>query len=697
MELNFDNKEPKYSSISEINKLKKDLIPENFQTIEKNNINTYINKKEENINEIIKENNINDFNKENQENNIKNKNEEIGKQEEKKEEKEKLVEKEEEQLDLTFHKQDSNNKNENEFNSEKSENKNKGEEEKENVIEVKKEELPNFEVEEEKEEKIEDLIPFWYKCLNKDHGFKYITLDRKKKSLICKNCYTSGALETNLELNQEFIDNYLKEQEQKNLSQQTPVDVIKETIEENLVSENEENPNKSKKTIKSKISEDLESNKSSSFFIKCLTFQCENYPYYFCESCQDFICYHCIMKRMDEKTDKSRHYFHDIESINYESNSFKDDIELELNTINKIYIPLDYLIQNEKQRTEKFIKKLKTEDKNDLLNHLNNITKNIKSLYFENSKSLNDNYKKNVFNNIDNNINDLSISSNNTKLNIEKSLEELKTIKELINKNGLTNEEKCDFYHKNIEIIKKASSLITKGNNIISQTTEELNQINDENNKKRADREESIIQNILLEKENTIIQSLANKTKKQGTYKLNRFVTYKHEGLRFFENSSLEFISQKDAVLCGLFLCGKYLSSKKLKKEDYSNIPKEERGFYNINIKIFDKNKKEPLIDENKKLYEIVDINDPVIDIIFEKEIKLQKDIRYIIDVTNLENEKYCDIWFGNVHKKLIHDNVQKIICNNTGNIFEFYMPQEHNSDFNEFEFGLIEGILYGN
>ena len=693
MELNFDNKEPKYSSISEINKLKKDLIPENFQTIEKNNINTYINKKEENINEIIKENNINDFNKENQENNIKNKNEEIGKQEEK----EKLVEKEEEQLDLTFHKQDSNNKNENEFNSEKSENKNKGEEEKENVIEVKKEELPNFEVEEEKEEKIEDLIPFWYKCLNKDHGFKYITLDRKKKSLICKNCYTSGALETNLELNQEFIDNYLKEQEQKNLSQQTPVDVIKETIEENLVSENEENPNKSKKTIKSKISEDLESNKSSSFFIKCLTFQCENYPYYFCESCQDFICYHCIMKRMDEKTDKSRHYFHDIESINYESNSFKDDIELELNTINKIYIPLDYLIQNEKQRTEKFIKKLKTEDKNDLLNHLNNITKNIKSLYFENSKSLNDNYKKNVFNNIDNNINDLSISSNNTKLNIEKSLEELKTIKELINKNGLTNEEKCDFYHKNIEIIKKASSLITKGNNIIFQTTEELNQINDENNKKRADREESIIQNILLEKENTIIQSLANKTKKQGTYKLNRFVTYKHEGLRFFENSSLEFISQKDAVLCGLFLCGKYLSSKKLKKEDYSNIPKEERGFYNINIKIFDKNKKEPLIDENKKLYEIVDINDPVIDIIFEKEIKLQKDIRYIIDVTNLENEKYCDIWFGNVHKKLIHDNVQKIICNNTGNIFEFYMPQEHNSDFNEFEFGLIEGILYGN
>ena len=696
MEINFDGGEPKYSSISEINKLKKDLIPENFQTIEKKNINTYSNKKEENINELIKENNIKDFNKENHENILKNKNEEIEKLEEKKEEEEKIIEKEEKQLDLNDYKQDSN-KNENEFNSEKGENKNKSEKEQENSIEVKiEEEPPNFEVEKEREEKIENLIPFWYKCLNKDHGFKYITLDRKKKSLICKNCYTSGALETNLELNQEFIDNYLKEQEQKNLSQQTPVDVIKETIEENLVSETEENPNKSKKSIKSKITEELESEKSS-FLIKCLTFQCENYPYYFCESCEDFICYHCIMKRMDEKTDKSRHYFHDIESINYESNSFKDDIQLELNTINKIDVPLDYLFQNEKQRTEKIIKKLKTEDKNELVNYLNNITKNIKSLYYENSKSLYDKYIQNVFNNTDNNIKDLAISSNKTKLNIEKQLEELKTIKELINKNGLTNEEKCDLYHKNIEIIKNANSLISKGNSIILQTTEELNHINDENTKKMIEGKESLIQSILLDKEKSIIHSLTSKTKKKGTYKLNRFVTYKHEGLRFFEKTSLEFISKKDIVLCGLFLCGKYLSSKKLKKIDYSNISKEEMKFYNINIKIFEKNKKESLIDENKKLYEIVDIDDPVISIIFEKEIKLQKDIRYIIDVKNLENEKNCDIWFGNVHKKLINNNVQKIICNNTGNVFEFYMPQELNSNFNEFEFGLIEGILYGN
>ena len=50
-----------------------------------------------------------------------------------------------------------------------------------------------------------------------------------------------------------------------------------------------------------------------------------------------------------------------------------------------------------------------------------------------------------------------------------------------------------------------------------------------------------------------------------------------------------------------------------------------------------------------------------------------------------------------NVHKKLVCENKQTIRCNNSGNIFDFYMPQEHESDFNEFEMGIIEGILYGN
>jgi hypothetical protein len=213
--MDFDNKdESKYSSLSEINRLKRDLIPENFIPIENKNNSMSLTNKNYDLN-------ILDHNEEEQKSNKSN--------------------------DNNNNNENINNENiKNENNSKKTE-----EEGKEKLIpeEIKNNEEEKIEIEEEqeknKEKKIPDLIPLWYKCLNKEHAEKYITLDRKKTSLICKNCYMSGALETNLELNQEFIDNYLKEQELRNMSKQTPNNVIKETPEENIVSESEENANKS--------------------------------------------------------------------------------------------------------------------------------------------------------------------------------------------------------------------------------------------------------------------------------------------------------------------------------------------------------------------------------------------------------------------------------------------------------------------
>ena len=654
--MDFDNKdENKYSSLSEINRLKRDLIPGNFITIENKNNSMSLTDK----NKVL---NILDNNEEeqrlNKSNDNKNNNENIKKENssiktEEEEEKEKII----------------------------SEEKKINEEEK---IEIEEEQEIN------KEKKIPDLIPLWYKCLNKEHAEKYITLDRKKTSLICKNCYMSGALETNLELNQEFIDNYLKEKELRNMSKQTPNNVIKETPEENIASESEENAKKSS------ISEENKSSKSS-FILKCLTFQCENYPYYYCEPCQDFICYHCIMQKMDENTDKSRHYYHDIESVNYESNSFKDDIKLELETIDTINFSLDYLIKNEKTKKEKILEKLKTENKPDLINHITNINKRINILCNEEKKSLYDKYILNTFNNKDNDVKDLQISSNNIKTKVEKALNELKEVKDLMDKKSITNDEKCELHQKYIDLFKNASELINKGKNILSQTNKELNYLNNENVINKYNEVEMLSKNIISEKEKSFIQSLCNNNIKQGSYKLNRYVTYRHDGLKLFSYSSLELISRSDTMLYGLFICGKYLSTKKIKQTDYSTIPMEERNFLNINVKIFEKDRKESLLDENCKLFEVVDINNPVIDILFEKGVKLVKDVKYIIVIENLEKDKYCDIWVGNVHKKLISGNKQSIRCNNTGNIFEFYIPQEHLSDFNEFDQGIIEGILYGN
>ena len=158
----------------------------------------------------------------------------------------------------------------------------------------------------------------------------------------------------------------------------------------------------------------------------------------------------------------------------------------------------------------------------------------------------------------------------------------------------------------------------------------------------------------------------------------------------------MEFSCNNDIILYGIFLCGKYLSSNKIKQKDYSVISIYERSFYDINIKIYELKNKNALYNENKKLYEIVEPNNPVINMNFDKGIKINKNEKYVIVIENLENEKFCDLWVGNVHKKLVVDKIQNIKCNNTGIKFSFNLSNEFNSDFNEFKQGIIEGILYG-
>ena len=672
------------NSQDEINKLKRELSAENYMTSKKDkNSSVKIDKKNFNIN---------DFNNINEEMQKINKSVEIKVQEPKTEIKEndnnkqdineRNVKEEENLSEKLKEKTDSSKE------LEKDEYKNEKENENEN--EDDKESSKSKEEEKNEEENIQELIPLSYRCLNLDHGEKYITLDRKKQNLICKNCYLSGALETNLELNQPFIDQYLKEEEQKKLNEESPQNVIKETSEESKNSESVEKINKS-------ISNEEDNKSKEPEKIKCLTFQCENKPYYFCEACQDFICYKCLMQRMNEQTDKSRHYYHDVESVNYESNSFNDDIKLNLETIKKIDFSLDYLIKNEKTKAETVIEKLKDESRVDLANYIKNINKNISLLFSENNKILYSKYMQNTFNGSDNTIKEIKLSNVSTKSKIEEILEELNHIKISMNNKDITNEEKCELHQKQLELLKIANSLLQKGNRILQQSREELNYLNDENTKKKFEDEDSLSIKVLFDNEKSLLQNVLNTSKKQGSYKLNRFVTYKHQGLKYFGVSSLELTCEKDIILCGLFLCGKYLSSKIIKKNDYSTIPMEQRGFLNINIKVYEKNKKEALIDEDKKLYEVINVNDPIVDIIFEKGVKMKKDVKYIIVVENLEKEKFSDIWIGNILNKNANISKDTIRCNSSGINFTFYISQDFNSDFSEFDQGIIEGILYGN
>ena len=679
MEINFDEKEGKPFSQSEINKLKRDLNAEKFQNIYNiHNNSVTIESKNYNLEEE-KNNDNNDIQEQNNDNNNNNN-----------------------YINKIIHSEEINKKHcLNEINLEKDNNiknpestpKSSKKEE-----EFQEEEIPkeldnnNKDQNQTSQEKFFDLIPLWYTCLNKDHGTKYISLDRKKESLICKYCFQSGALETNLDLNHEFVDKYIKDLEEKNRMNNSELskDIIKETSEENI-SEREETSHKlnvgeNSSNISSTVKDQ----------INCLTFLCQNFPYYLCETCKDFICYRCISKNMDNNNEKSRHYFHDIESVNYEANSFRDDVNINLDTLETILNSLDFLINEEKKRIKNFRYKINEESKIEISDYYVKAFERIKANVIEKNKELYEKYCKKNFGNKDNDVNDLFISNNNIKSNVNDVLEELKKIKEKLNDKNISTEDKCELHNKYIELIKEANILITKGKSILSQSNKILNDLNSEETINKFSKSESIQNKLLSEREKNFIQSLSNTNKNKGSYKLNRFVTYRYEGLKYLGFSTLEFSCNNDIVLYGIFLCGKFLSSNKIKQKDYSEIPIEQRGFYDINVKLYELKNKSVLFNENKKLYEIIEANNPIIQISFDKGITINKEKRYVIVVENLENDKFCELWVGNVHKKLIVNKTQNIKCNNTGLEFNFSLSNEFNSDLNEFKQGIIEGILYG-
>ena len=663
MDINLDEKEGKHNSQSEIAQLKKDLNAEKFKNIYINeNSNKFSFEEEEKNNDEENNNNNKEIIKQEQ-NNINNDN-----------------------IDNNKDNNDIDNNNNNNNNNNLDNNDNNDEKHEINSI------TALTKTAERIKKKFIDLIPLWYKCLNKEHDTKYISLGRKKKNLICKYCLQNGALETNLDLNEEFVDKYIKDLEEKkrNISELSK-DIIKETSEENHSEKEETNHKLNIKENSPNISNMKEQ-------ISCLTFLCSNFPYYFCENCRDFICYKCLSENIEPNSEiKNLHYFHDIESVNYEANSFRDDVNINLDTLESIISSLDFLISEEKKRNKFFRNKIENEAKPDANSYYIKTLERIKEKILENNKELFDNYSKKMQGNISNDINDLNISNTNTKNNINKIMEELNTIKEKINDKNISNEDKCELHNKYIQLLKDSNELIRKGKNILSQSNKLFNELNKEETINKYNEFESIQNKILLDREDNIIQSLSNATKNKGSYKLNRFVTYRHEGLKYFGFSTLEFSCNKDIILYGIFLCGKYLSSNKIKQKDYSEVSLDERSFYSINVKIFDLKLKSMLLNENKKLYDIIDANNPVINIYFDNGIKINKEEKYVIVVENLENDKFGDIWVGNVHKILIMNKIQKIKCNNTGFEFNFNLSNEFNSDLNEFKQGIIEGLLYGN
>lgn len=101
------------------------------------------------------------------------------------------------------------------------------------------------------------------------------------------------------------------------------------------------------------------------------------------------------------------------------------------------------------------------------------------------------------------------------------------------------------------------------------------------------------------------------------------------------------------------------------------------------------------LISENFMLREIRNPIDPTIVYYLNKSINISPDKTYIITIANLNKEVYLDLWTGEVSKYFINLMAQGLKCNSSHIKFEFTPPEGIESDFTEFNSGIIADLIY--
>jgi hypothetical protein len=101
------------------------------------------------------------------------------------------------------------------------------------------------------------------------------------------------------------------------------------------------------------------------------------------------------------------------------------------------------------------------------------------------------------------------------------------------------------------------------------------------------------------------------------------------------------------------------------------------------------------IFEEEFYLTDILNSIDPTITFYLKKSINLKPETLYLFSVVNMDNEAYLEIWNGEVPKFFQKDLIQTIQCNTNLLKFAFYIAEGIESDFTEFDSGIIADVLY--
>ena len=425
---------------------------------------------------------------------------------------------------------------------------------------------------------------------------------------------------------------------------------------------------------------------------------------FYCEQCKEFICKMCFAE--EHRT----HKCHLPEIIKKE---FVQNVQESINFSSELHPVLDESINNIKKIYENLKKQ-----KNDL------------NLFPQNAlKVINTNNKIqiellmektiNKFLGIDNEIHDNYLTHKMLKDKTKNYLGILKKINEEINNNGKfkTNYDLCVYHKEKNNVLNEIFKYINSSLNFINIRLNNTNNKYDEN-KEKIENSLNLMSKEINNYEKSCISSILTGRENRSII-LRRYIHFSHNEIKYFKNSLIGFASNDNVFISGISLCGLYIKKRKNKANpndnennennydtnnlesnlNINNIINEENNNKKINIQITvstmsNQVEGEKLFSQKCELGGVRGSEDPTEIINFEKGVKIIKEKLYLLKIENLSEDNYIDLWTGSVGK-LKKKNLQVIRCHNTGIQFLFKQAEGIQTDFDEFDNGIIEGILY--
>ena len=419
---------------------------------------------------------------------------------------------------------------------------------------------------------------------------------------------------------------------------------------------------------------------------------------FYCEDCKQFICKMCFA---------NVHREHKCHLPKIITNEFVYNLNEEIDNANKLRPILDDSINDIKKIYDNLINR-----KIDIMKIPQNTLKVI-SVNNDNQIEL---LKKKVneqFMGIDKDVkDDLSIYKGIKEKN-KKYMEILKYISEIID--SKSNKFALCIYHKRkTYILKEINNFINSSFNFINIRLINTN-LKYVQNKEKIENSLNLMNKEILNYDKSCISSIST-GRENRNISLLRYIRFVHREIKYFKNSIIGFGSNNNVFLTGLVLCGLYIKRNKQSKNNNNTIDNNNQDLNNenisnnsedlnisqkiklpIQISIFtmvNQDEGETIFSHKGELFGVNSDDEPCIIINFEKGVKIKKDKLYLIKVENLSDNNYTDLWTGCIGKN-IKKRIQVIRCHNSGIQFIFKYTEGIQTDFDEFEEGIIGGVLY--